>query len=161
MLPANLAPAQRFMYEYGCFASFWSNFELLMEVAIADLTQRSAKENSRIINGETAGKKKQILAALLTHADRHDVLAALQDVFDIAERNSWIHGHILNPNGDFSRLTRLRIEQNDGGSFATNEEINFDSSPFEGFYEAYQEFQNKASITAERCNTYIRNLQRA
>ena len=34
MAISQLAPAQRFMYEYGCFIVFWGNFEIYMETVI-------------------------------------------------------------------------------------------------------------------------------
>ena len=53
------------MYEFGCFAAFWSNFELLMEVAIWKLTGRNARENCTLVNHETAGIKRGLLEELL------------------------------------------------------------------------------------------------
>lgn len=157
---AMLAPAQRFMYEFGCFVAFWSNFELLMEVAISDLLNRDAKTNCRVVNPRTAGWKMRELVRLLSDKGRTDVIERLGTVFDIADRNSWIHGHILNPAGDFSRLTRLRIEvEGDDPLHVTNNAIAFDVSPFQEFYAAYAEFQQCTGISVERCDQYIRDLQ--
>lgn len=154
-----LHPAQTFMYEYGCFAAFWSNFELMMEVAICDLTGRSAKENCLEINTKTAGQKKKILQDLLQSIGQHEECDALEAVFDVADRNGWLHGHILNPNGDFSVLTRLRIERNGNSFTITNTPISFDTSPFEAFYLVYGQFELKLKLTKDRCDQYIRDLQ--
>jgi len=155
-----LAPSQRFMYELGCFVAFWSNFELLMEVAIADLLARDAKTNCRLVNPWTAGRKMRELERLLSDQGRTGIVERLRAVFDIADRNSWIHGHILNPVGDFSRLTRLRIRVEPGDALrVTNETVAFDVSPFEQFYAAYQKFHQATGISVDRCNQYIRDLQ--
>jgi nicotinamide mononucleotide adenylyltransferase len=93
------------MYEYGCFAAFWSNFELAIEVGIWLYSGRAAKENCRLVNPKTAGQKKVMLENLLLDKGLKEANDALQEVFSVADRNGWIHGHILNPNQDFSRLT--------------------------------------------------------
>jgi hypothetical protein len=155
----HLHPAQKFMYEYGCFAAFWSNFEMLMEVAICDLTGRDAVDNCKLVNTKTAGQKKQILQDLLIAAGRKDAYDSLQAVFDVADRNGWLHGHILNPNGDFSVLTRLRVEKRGEDLVVSNSRVSFDTSPFEAFYEAFRELENQLGLSKERCNDYIRSLQ--
>ena len=147
------------MFEYGCFVAFWGNFELLMEVAIWQLTRADPIENCRRINGLTAGQKRDQLRSLLETANQTKTVVALDKVFDIAERNNWIHGHILNPKGDFSHLTRLRVTTR-GGSFAVNNTpISFDVSPFQEFYKAYGDFQTTSGVNTDLCNEYIRKLQ--
>lgn len=155
----NLHPAQKFMYEYGCFVAFWSNFEMLMEVAICDLSERDAADNCRLVNTKTAGQKKQILQNLLIAAGRKDAGDSLQAVFDVADRNGWLHGHILNPNGDFSVLTRLRVEKRGKDLIVSNDRISFDTSPFKAFYEAFGKLEDQLDLSKERCNDYIRSLQ--
>ena len=155
----HLHPAQKFMYEYGCFAAFWSNFEMLMEVAICDLAERDAVDNCKLVNTKTAGQKKQILQNLLIAAGRKDAHDSLQAVFDVADRNGWLHGHILNPNGDFSVLTRLRVEKRGEDVVVSNNRISFDTSPFEVFYRAFGGLEDQLGLSKERCNDYIRSLQ--
>jgi hypothetical protein len=158
-MPQTLHPAKTFMYEYGCFAAFWSNFELLMEVAICEATGKSAKDNCKEINPKTAGIKKKILQDHLQSLGRQNVAEALEAVFSVADRNGWLHGHILNPNKDFSLLTRLRIEKNGDDLVVTNTPISFDTSPFQAFYEAYGHFEILSGISKERCNKYISEIQ--
>jgi hypothetical protein len=54
----------------------------------------------------------------------------LENVFSVADRNGWAHGHVLNPNGDSSRLTRLRVELNSNDIKVENTNIDVSSSPF-------------------------------
>lgn len=151
-------PAHEFMYEYGCFVAFWSNFELQMEVAIFELSGRPAKDVCKEINPMTAGGKRKILQGLLLRNDKRDLLDALDAVFNVADRNSWLHGHILNPNGDFSLLRRLRIERNGNDLVVKNSDISFETSPFTAFYEAFGDFALQFGLTKGRCNNYIRQL---
>ena len=155
-----LPPAQRFMYEYGCFAAFWSNFDLMMEVAICDLSGRQAMENCRQVNPLTAGRKRQMLTDLLNARNEAAKLAALNKVFDVAERNNWIHGHILNPNGDFSKLTRLRVTINGASMTVSNFEISQNVSPFADFYTEWGEIESVFGLSKNRCNQYITDIQR-
>lgn len=154
-----LAPSQRFMYEYGCFVAFWSNFEMLMEVAIWKESGADAKTNCEQVNGLTAGKKRQRLSQIYQTNGATAKLAALDDLFDVAERNDWIHGHILNPNGDFSVLTRLRVKINRGVMDVSNTPIQFTANQFQPFYDAYQQFLDECDVTIEEANQYIRDLQ--
>ena len=67
-------------------------------------------------------------------------MAALERVFEVAERNDWVHGVVLNPREDFSVLTRFRVPRE--GSFRVeNTPIDFDSSPFQEFYDACGQFE--------------------
>jgi hypothetical protein len=149
----SLHPAYKFMYEYGCFTSFWSNFDILMDVAICKLSGQDPK-NYCLSKKMTSGDKKKELEKYLNDPV---VLSKLQAVFDVAERNDWIHGHILNPNKDFSRLTRLRIDSKN--KKVTNEIIDYSGSHFEKFYSAYGEFQAAIAVTDDECNAYITAIQ--
>lgn len=148
-----LPPAQKFMYEYGCFTSFWSSLDILLDVAICKFSGQDPKTYC-LSRSLTSGQKKVELEKYIADPI---ILGKLQVVFDTAERNDWMHGHILNPNGDFSKLTRLRINTKSGA--VTNETINFSVSPFEGFYKAFEEFRSVIGITVAECNDYIEKIQ--
>jgi hypothetical protein len=154
-----LSPAQRFMYEYGSFAAFWSNLEILLEVAIWDLSGNDAKLNCQEINPKTAGPKKQILERLLIEKGMVDAQSALTEVFNVAERNDWLHGHIFNPKGDFSVLTRLRVTVENKELSVSNTQINFETSPFQAFYTAFSRLQESLKLSEARCNEYINLIQ--
>ena len=162
MVLSQLSPAQRFMYEYGCFVSFWGNFEMYMEVVIWHLTNDDPIENCRKINPMTAEPKRKALCRLLREKDRQDVIDALDKVFDVAERNNWIHGVILNPAGDFSLLIRFRVPRDKTRSPIVTI-LDLDISPFDEFYQAYHEFEKivgrSFSIDVSVCDDYIKKLQ--
>jgi hypothetical protein len=155
-----LHPAQRFMYEYGCFTSFWSNFELMMEVAIHKYSGDSAIDNCKKINKLTAGVKKKKLAALLEKNSEQEKLNSLNNVFEVADRNDWIHGHILNPKGDFSQLTRLRVIVGSDSLEVSNTPIDGSNSSFDDFYSAWADFQNIIALSVDECNEYLINIQK-
>lgn len=154
-----LCPAHRFMYEYGCFAAFWSNFELLMEVAIWIHSGRPAKQNAWFVNPLAAGAKKEILEKHLADAGEGETLSALRAVFAVADRNGWIHGHILNPTGDFSVMTKLRIRRKGTALVVDKEQLSVVSSPFSSFYEAFEAFERCVGISKDKCDEYILRLQ--
>ena len=167
---SQLTPAQRFMFEYGCFVSFWGNFEMYMEVVIWHLTNDDPIENCRKINKKTAGGKRKVLYHLLHKAGRQDVIDALDQVFDVAERNDWvaerndwIHGTILNPDGNFSRLTRFRVYYDKDSILVENSILDLDISRFDEFYPAYDKFKNVVEntfgVSVSVCNDYIKKLQ--
>ena len=162
MVLSQLSPAQRFMYEYGCFVSFWGNFEMYMEVVIWHLTNDDPIENCRKINPMTAEPKRKALCRLLREKDRQDVIDALDEVFDVVKRNDWIHGVILNPAGDYSRLIRFRMPRGKD-SLPKVTPVDLDISPFKGFYQAYHEFEkivgSAFGITVSVCDDYIKKLQ--
>ena len=163
MVLSQLNPAQRFMYEYGCFVSFWGNFEMYMEVVIWHLTNDDPLENCHKINKKTAGIKRKVLCRLLHKDGEQDVIDALDQVFDVAERNDWIHGTILNPDGDFSRLTRFRVYHDKDPILVENSILDLDISRFDEFYPAYDKFKNVIEstfgVSVSVCNDYIKKLQ--
>ena len=157
-----LAPAQRFMYEYGCFVSFWGNFDLMMEALIWHLRNTvDPVTNCQEINRHSSGVKHERLIGLLKDV-APEAETALHRVFDIAERNDWVHGVVLNPRGDFTVLTRFRVYKNPFK--VENTPIHFSSSPFQEFYEAYQEFEKAADYslgvsTKALSDEYLRAVQ--
>ncbi len=149
------------MYEFGCFIAFWSNFELMLEVAIYEFSDGPAKANCLEWNPQSAGRKKEKLEKLLAHSPEKNKpkLAALKKVFDVAERNDWIHAHILNPNGDFSVLTRFRVEKYRNSLKVSNARIDFNKDLFSDFYDAYGDFEKVFNLPRSRCDAYILELQ--
>ena len=149
------------MYEYGCFISFWGNFDLMMEALIGHLRNTDAVTNCREINKLTSGRKHKRLIQLLKDV-APEAVTALERVFEVAERNDWVHGVVLNPCGDFSLLTRFRVHSNP--FTVENTPIDFNSSPFQEFYEAYQRFERALDCalgvkTIVLCNEYLRAVQ--
>ena len=160
---SQLHPAQRFMYEFGCFVTFWGNFEMYMEVVIWRLSNDNPIENCRKINKKTAGGKCKVLRGLLQNAGKQDVIDALDQVFDVAERNDWIHGGILNPDGDFCRLTLFRVHHNKNTIVVKNCPVDLSKSPFDEFYQVCTDFEkiveSTFAISRSDGDDYIKKLQ--
>lgn len=124
-----------------------------MEVAIYALTGRDPKTNSQAANGLNAGDKKGVLVKLLTAKGETAKIAAVNKVFDVSDRNGWVHGHILNPGGDFQQMTRLRIEidkRTKTIKTVTNSPIDYVRPPFQDFYDAYEECMRALGVSIER-----------
>ena len=167
---SRLAPVQRFMYEYGCFMTFWGNFELYMETAIWHLRKKVCGEqisrlsNCREINTKMAGCKRNRLNELLKCTGRQDAIDAVNAVFDVADRNGWVHGHILNPNYTFERFTKFRVIKKKGQTAQVeNKPVKLDPDSFASFYTAYLDFENMVTsafgIGVNECNDYITKVQ--
>ena len=145
-----LHPAQRFLYEYGAFVSFWGHFEMSLEVLSlllqkpdsAAWTNTEVQNHCQRINPKTAGGKREVVLTQIAHApeDYTDIGEAIKKVFQVAERNDWIHCVILNPKGDFSEMRRLRIHQ---PFRVENTAVAFEGATedFAAFYQAYGEFE--------------------
>ncbi len=131
----------------------------MMEVAIFRLSNDSEKENCQKINKLTAGVKKNRLSNLLIENGLTDANNALGEFFEVAERNNWVHGHILNPNGDFSKLTRLRITTDDAGIVVNNIPVTYDHTSFEEFYESWEKFRQEFNLEKAECDQYILKIQ--
>ena len=156
-----LEPAERFMYEFGCFVTWWGNFEMLMEFLIWKLRGGCAIDNCKAINRKTAGEKRRKLRKLLQKYGQNDAITALDRVFEVAERNAWIHGTILNPKGDFSVLTRFRGEPDKTPFSAELKSINMDRTLFFDFYKAYDNFVKVSGIDMREGNRYIATVIQA
>jgi hypothetical protein len=158
--PLEALPApQRFMYDYGCFLVFWGSFELMLEVAIGARTGRLPKQNAHALARKMAGEKKGLLLELLEKEKNAEGISALNEVFDIAERNFWVHGTVLNPKGDFSVLTLLRVEKKEKTLHVSNTPIELLNPPFKRFYKAFERFEVAVGQSEATCNAYIIALQ--
>lgn len=155
-----LTPPQRFMYDYGCFMVFWSNFDVVLEVAICKAISRSPRENCSALAWLTTGQKRAVLEGALA-AHETDRRASLAAVFAAVDRNGWVHGTVLNPKGDFSQLTRLRVrkDRSSGDVTVTNGPVDFSTSPFDDFYPSDERFMQTFAISVRDCNEYIQAIQ--
>ncbi len=148
------------MYHYGCFVSFWGNFDLMLEALIWHLRNTDPSTNCRETNKLTSGAKRERLIELLQD-ESPEAVVALHHVFSVAERNDWVHGVVLNPRGDFSVLTRFRVHKNPFK--VENIPIDF-NGPFQEFYEAYGQFEQAVDCalgidSQAMCNEYLRAVQ--
>ncbi len=132
----------------------------MMEAIIWNLRGTDPITDCREINKLASGRKRQRLTPLLMD-ESPEAVTALNRVFDVAERNDWVHGVVLNPRGDFSVLRRFRVHRDP--LKVENTPIDFDR-PFEKFYEAYEQFGQAVDCalgidTRAMCNEYLRAVQ--
>lgn len=66
----------------------------------------------------------------------------------------------MNPNGDFSRLTLLRVTIEAGKINVTNNEIDLGASSFGDFYDAWAKTESAIESINELGSQYITEIQR-
>ena len=132
----------KFMMQYGAFLSNWGYFEMQIEVLIWHLTKTkennlSPLANCRKINALSGHSKCERLKPLLRKTSHQDVLDALEKAYNIADRNGWIHGHIMQYGHNFERIARFRYDKNEGLDYKP---LSLDMYPFPEFSDVVTEF---------------------
>ena len=82
----------QFLHDYGAFLALWSEFELMLEVKIAQLTGMAAKDASIVIGGLNFGSKPSILCSLLEQRGDSETPKKVRAVITHARRNALVHG---------------------------------------------------------------------
>lgn len=82
----------QFLHDYGALLSVWSEFELAIEVKIAQLAGLDPLKASIILGGLSFGNKPAILSALLNESGDTTLAPKVQAVINAAKRNSLVHG---------------------------------------------------------------------
>lgn len=131
-----------------------------MEVCIWKLKGGKPIDNCCRINPMSAGEKRDELLPLPKAKGHTESAHALDKVFDDAGRNDWIHGCVLNPRGDFSKLTKFRVRKRGNADIhVTNEPTDLVSDPFKAFHMAWEAFETAAlkelGVDVETCNAYL------
>ncbi len=143
---SKLSPLQQFIFDYGLFLIEWNDFDILLEALIYHLRTKILNErisysrNYRDVNSMQVREKRSELKYLLRYAKRHDVIEAIEKVYDVAERNEWVHGKILY--FQLSSLADAVIRFNPDKPerrFPQAVTVPLDSLPFAEFREAYNE----------------------
>jgi hypothetical protein len=160
-----LSSIQRFIFEYGRFILLWNDFDLLLEVLIWHLRTKVFNEMTRYstiyreVNSMRMREKRSEVIHSLRRANKQDVIQALNKVYDVADRNGWVHGVIirigqLTPNG----LLRFN-PKNDERRLPHITNVKLDTLPFEEFREALNEFEKlvmeEFEITGNTCFEYL------
>ena len=143
---SKLSPLQKFIFDYGLFLLEWNDFDILLEVLIYHLRTKvlneriSLSRNYRDVNSMQVREKRSELKYLLQYAKRHDVMEAIEKVYDVADRNEWVHGKMLyfQLPSLADRVIRFNPEQPDR-RYAKTVNVSLDSIPFTDFREAYDE----------------------
>ena len=107
---------QQFMTQLGMFVTCWGNFEVYLEVIYWHFKSQDLGERMPVIeccrefNATISFPEKcQKLCSLLNKQEEQEIIDAINRVIDVADRNSWIHGHVINPDEQFACLTRFRV----------------------------------------------------
>lgn len=153
----DLDDRERFIYEYGRFILEWNALEFYIEALVWYIRSKrlhqgvSCTQNFHEINELSPNRKRGTLMEYLKRIRERDLLTALNEVFDVAERNNWIHALVfsikekeggeyeddtwlwyrLNKVGDRPKL--LQLTESYGGG-----------SPFVEFHEAWNRFRSAA-----------------
>ena len=162
MIPDDLEAMRKFMVEYGGFLISWGNFELRIEVLIWHLKKvkenLSPIDNCAKINVLSGYHKCETLKSLLQEPSHQDVRDALEKAYNIADRNGWIHGHIMHAGDNLEQVARFRYVNNEGLDFKI---LSPDPSPFYEFNHAVTEFEkvieSSFGITVSTINAYMRS----
>ncbi len=80
------------LHDYGAFMALWSEFELFLEVKIAQLTGLSPIDASIILGGLNFGSKPSILYSLLEERGWGHLIPPVRAIIDHARRNALVHG---------------------------------------------------------------------
>ena len=153
----DLDTRDRFIYEYGRFILEWNSFEFYVEALIWYVRAKrlhyelSCTQNFREINHLPPNAKRGTLIDYLRRINEKDVLDAVNNVYDVAERNKWIHGFVLqimDKEGDEHndatwRLFRLN-KVNNRPKLIHITESDPDGDVFVDFHEAWTRFRSKA-----------------
>ncbi len=154
---------QKFMTQYGMFVTCWSNFEVYLEVLYLRFKELDCSkkipylDTCREINVLDFRGKFTMLTDLLRKLGKQDIIDAVDKVVDVANRNTWIHSHVISPDENFKSLTRFRVDRKT--KRVQVEPIDIDESPFKMFYEAYGEFEETvlrlSNLNWEMCSMYL------
>ena len=146
---------ERFIYEYGRFILTWNFFEFYVEALVWYFRTKYLHEdlistqNFREINHLSTTRKRYTCMSYLKRSRRKDVIAALEKVYDVAERNKWVHGMVIpdryvDEDGE-KRVTLYRFNMvNNRPQTVILAEANVFGSPFEEFHEAWTSFRSMA-----------------
>ncbi len=153
----DLDDRERFIYEYGRFILEWNALEFYIEALVWYIRSKrlhqgvSCTQNFREINKLSPSKKRGTLMDYLKRIRERDVLTALNEVFDVAERNNWIHALVFpikeKEGGEYEDDTWLWYRLDNAGDrpkLLQLTESYGGGSPFVEFYEAWNKFRSAA-----------------
>lgn len=96
----NPQDVSRMLSRYGAFMVTWSNFEILIEVAIKKALRLSIEEANILLASLGFQAKANILYSLLQLQSGHSSkISAVRHVITLAERNFLVHGTFFRPYG--------------------------------------------------------------
>ena len=107
------------------------------------------------------GKNVHELKYLLRHAKRQEVVDLMDRVYEVADRNEWIHSVMLSitVGEDLKYLFRLRVDK-EGNKWLHFKGVDLDTSPFMNFHEALAKFEEIIEVFGidDLPTTYLNSL---
>lgn len=146
-----LSPYQKFIFEYGFFLLTWNRFEYLVEALIWYLEtkvlgkDKSALDYYRETRTMESWRKRSRVEHLLRYTKQRDVYDAVVKIYEVADRNGWVHDLILalrwssDRSGDDVHIARLTAEKGREGISGKPVDLN---SPFKVLHDAVKEFED-------------------
>ena len=157
--PEFIEARTQLLHDYGALLSRWGEFELAIEVKIAQLTNLAPIDASIIIGGLNFGNKPSILYSLLNERGMDDVAAQVRSVIDHAKRNALVHGV---SGGDRSTLEFAFFKREVGSNYKVKQ-LNFTAETFNEHLEQLltliREAEAALGITEQDIDAYGREAR--
>lgn len=147
------------LHDYGAFLTLWSEFELLLEVKIAELTGLQPVDASIVLGTLGFGTKPLILEALLHERGSAELMEKVNAAISHAKRNALVHSLVASEHSppkfafarrDLGRGYRVRHTTFNDESF---------NKHFETFRKLYKEAQDALGIQLEDMEEYARSAR--
>lgn len=90
--PEFLEDRTQLLHDYAALLTLWGEFELMLEIKIADLAGIKPIDASIILGGLNFGNKPPILYSLLNQRGQAEIAGKVKDVINHARRNALVHG---------------------------------------------------------------------
>jgi hypothetical protein len=144
----------QFLHDYGSLLSVWSEFELALEVKIAQLAKMEPLTASIVLGSLSFGNKPAILLSLLDEAGDTETGPKITNVINKARRNALVHGVVASER-DISEIGFVKREV---GPKYTVKTSAFTSDSFHehflAFREAYLEAMQALGLTLADLEEY-------
>lgn len=154
--PAYVEDRTQFLHDYGALLSLWSEFELAIEVKIAQLVGMAPKDASIVLGGLSFGSKPSILSSLLSQRGDVTTANAVEAVITHTRRNALVHGV---SGGDPEKGLFAFFKREIGSSYKVNH-VTFNKDGFNQHFETfrllYKSAQDAMGLTFDDLEAYGR-----
>jgi len=110
-----LEPVDRFTYDFGRFVLDWNSFQFYIDALVWHIRTEFLNEkiscynNFREMRQLQSWEKRKVFLSYLRRIGRQEVMKAAKEVYEIAERNEWIHGVVIHFTGLESGIITIRM----------------------------------------------------
>lgn len=154
--PAYVEDRTQFLHDYGALLSLWSEFELAIEVKIAQLVGMAPKDASIVLGGLNFGSKPAILYSLLSQRGDDATAQTVRAVISHTRRNALVHGV---SGGDADEKTFVFFKREIDSAYKVNH-IGFTADTFNQHFETfralYKAAQDAMGVTFDNLEAYGR-----